>query len=207
MKNVNKSKSNETRATTAIRMINGGKTWEDVSEYLGISIPYIQKLTREHYTRPKNYNNLLKKARENKSKQKKVAEILPEPSEEVFVADTGYLMVVGPSVLNQVAPLYIPMFCLYELEKLSMTYEIAKDILLAIHSTSSIQIINLRGREVLFEEPSTPVKDRTKGVVATATHLWSLFPHVRILTNSREVEILANEQNCGINVTYVRRVS
>lgn len=207
MKNVNKSKNNETRTAIAIRMINSGKTWEEVSEYLEISIPYIQKLTREHYTRPKNYNNLLHKARENKSKQKKVAEILPEPIEEVLVVDTGYLMEVGISALNQECPLYIPKFCLNELEKLSTSYKIAEDILLTIYSTHSIQVINLRGREVLFQEPSIPVKDRTKGIVATATHLWSLFPHVRILTNSREVEILANEQNCGINVTYVRRVS
>lgn len=205
MKNVNKSRNNETRAAKAIKMINGGKTWEDVSEYLGLSIPYIQKLIREHYTRAKNYNNLLKKARENKSKQKKVAEILPEPIEEALVVDTGYLMEVGISALNQACPLYIPKFCLIELEKLSANYKIAKDILIAIHSTHSTQVINLRGNEVLFEEPSTPVKDRTKGIVAVATHLWCLFPNVRILTNSREVEILANEQNCGINVTYVRR--
>lgn len=207
MKNVNKSKNNETRTSIAIRMINGGKTWEEVSEYLKISIPYIQKLTREHYIRPKNYNNLLKKAKENKANQKKVAEILPEPIEEVLVVDTGYLMETGVSAINQECPLYIPKFCLNELEKLSASYKIAEDILLAIYSTNSLQVINLRGREVLFKEPSTPVKDRTKGIVATAAHLWSLFSHVRILTNSKEVEILANEQDCGINVTYVHRVS
>lgn len=65
--------------------------------------------------------------------------------------------------------------------------------------------INLRGRELIFEEPTEPVKNRTYGVVAVCCYLWNKGYKVRLLTNSCEIERLANKQ--GIKELSVVKIS
>ena len=210
-----KTMCKETKIKKAISLINSGKTWEEVSDLLGNSVAYLQKIVRESYKTPTRYNNLLKKARENKKTaemQSVTEEIEPvnvdvvnevEEEEEVILVETGYLLENGISVITgNVLPIYIPSFCLRELDKMARDDIKAEEILLVINSIH-ISTTNLKGieREYIKVLPTTPVKDRIKGITAAAVYLSTQYPHVRVLTNSYEVEKMIRMQNCeGINI-------
>ena len=210
-----KTMSKQTKIKRIIGMINAGKTWEECSEILGHSVAYLQKIVRESYKTPTRYNNLLKKARENKKNaemQSVTKEIEPvnvdvvdevEEEEEVILVETGYLLEKGVSVITgNVLPIYIPSFCIFELKKMARDDKKAKEILLAINSVS-IETTHLKGKEFEYLKvlPHTAVKDRSKGITAAAVYLSTQYPHVRVLTNSYEVEKMIRMQNCdGINI-------
>lgn len=210
-----KSVSNETRAKKIIRMVNAsGMTWEEISEALGLSIKYIQLLARKHYKTETGYKKLLDKARVNKkakAKVKAVRLITPvseaeskKEEREVIVTETGYLLCTGASkILSEELDVYIPFFCVKELEKLSRDSAVAEEVLKMHYSTERMTSINLKGREVLFEEPRKSVKDRTMGVVALCCYLWSMDYRVRLLTNSKEIQELAEMQGIDISVVKV----
>ena len=202
-----KTMNNETRIKKIIRMINNeGHTWEEISVKMELSVPYLRKLVRGYYSTEKRYNNLLKKARENKKAKNVVAESTQNNTEEILLMDTGYLMEHGTSALNQKLKIFVPSFCLKELDKLSNKHSVAKELLLYIYSTDAVKTTDLKGREFSFlEEAPFEIKDRTKGIVAAAIYLKALYPHVRILTNSYEVERFAKIQKYpGIKVDYER---
>lgn len=194
-----KTLNNSSRCNKAISLINKGKTWEEVSKILDLSVPYIQKLVKLHYKRDKAYNNLLAKARENK-KAKIQDFIVSEDINEVIVTETGYVMKVG--VPNEALDMYIPAFCIGELEKLANRSQEAVDFLTVCWETSKVRCINIRGREMLYKQPSFPVKNRSKGIVAVAIELIKMGFKVRLLTTSYEVAQLAELQDCGITVVY-----
>ena len=199
-----KTMSKQTKIKRSIGMINAGKTWEECSEILGHSVAYLQKIVRESYKTPTRYNNLLKKARENKKTaemQSVTEEIEPvnvEEEEEVILVETGYLLENGISVITgNVLPIYIPSFCLRELDKMARDDIKAEEILLVINSIH-ISTTNLKGieREYIKVLPTTPVKDRIKGITAAAVYLSTQYPHVRVLTYSYEVDKMIRMQNC-----------
>ena len=220
-----KTMSKQTKVKRTIGMINAGKTWEECSEILGNSVAYLQKIVRESYKTPTRYNNLLRKARENKrakelEQQKTTAEDVErvekveaaesievfdefEEDEEVILVETGYLLEAGISVFTQnVLPIFIPSFCINELDKMAKDNEKAKEIIMAIMSTNAVQQTNLRGYEYVYiRRPSFEYKSRSKGIAAAAKYLAECYSHVRVLTNSYEVERILKEQNCeNINV-------
>ena len=210
-----KTANNETRAQKAIRMINAlNATWEEVAEAVSLAPKTIQRIVKEHYKTPKGYNNLLAKARANKKAKEQAEEIIRDSSveegtekkvKEVIVTETGYLLDVGVNgILKESLDMYIPYFCIGELEKLSKSYKNAEEILTLFWSTRKITSINIRGKEVLYEDPIIPVKDRTEGVVAVCVELDRMGYKVRLLTNSREIEDLAKLQNCGIDVVRIK---
>lgn len=217
-----KTMCKETKIKKAISLINAGKTWEECSEILGNSVAYLQKIVRESYKTPTRYNNLLRKARENKKANEQMSEPMVkdvevkveaaesievfdefEEDEEVILVETGYLLEAGISVFTQnVLPIFIPSFCINELDKMAKDNEKAKEIIMAIMSTNAVQQTNLRGYEYVYiRRPSFEYKSRSKGIAAAAKYLAECYPHVRVLTNSYEVERILKEQNCeNINV-------
>lgn len=207
-----KTNNNATRAKKAIKMINAGASWEQVCEALHLCKSYIQKIVKSTYKTEKGYNNLLAKAKANKKAIDEATRILGATTKsdsevddvkEVVVLETGYLLNKGIEGLT--GEFFIPYFCIKELEKLTHSYGDAEKVLNMVYGMRTITPINLRGREELFEEPSEPVKIRSYGVVAVCCYLWSKGYHVRLLTNSREIEKLANEQ--GIEDIEVVKVS
>ena len=212
----------ETKIKKAISLINAGKTWEECSEILGNSVAYLQKIVRESYKTPTRYNNLLRKARENKKANEQMSEPMVkdvevkveaaesievfdefEEDEEVILVETGYLLEAGISVFTQnVLPIFIPSFCINELDKMAKDNEKAKEIIMAIMSTNAVQQTNLRGYEYVYiRRPSFEYKSRSKGIAAAAKYLAECYSNVRVLTNSYEVERILKEQNCeNINV-------
>ena len=217
-----KTMCKETKIKKAISLINAGKTWEECSEILGNSVAYLQKIVRESYKTPTRYNNLLRKARENKKANEQMSEPMVkdvevkveaaesievfdefEEDEEVILVETGYLLEAGISVFTQnVLPIFIPSFCINELDKMAKDNEKAKEIIMAIMSTNAVQQTNLRGYEYVYiKRPSFEYKSRSKGIAAAAKYLAECYSHVRVLTNSYEVERILKEQNCeNINV-------
>lgn len=212
----------ETKIKKAISLINAGKTWEECSEILGNSVAYLQKIVRESYKTPTRYNNLLRKARENKKANEQMSEPMVkdvevkveaaesievfdefEEDEEVILVETGYLLEAGISVFTQnVLPIFIPSFCINELDKMAKDNEKAKEIIMAIMSTNAVQQTNLRGYEYVYiRRPSFEYKSRSKGIAAAAKYLAECYSHVRVLTNSYEVVRILEEQDCeNINV-------
>ena len=217
-----KTMCKETKIKKAISLINAGKTWEECSEILGNSVAYLQKIVRESYKTPTRYNNLLRKARENKKANEQMSEPMVkdvevkveaaesievfdefEEDEEVILVETGYLLEAGISVFTQnVLPIFIPSFCINELDKMAKDNEKAKEIIMAIMSTNAVQQTNLRGYEYVYiKRPSFEYKSRSKGIAAAAKYLAECYPHVRVLTNSYEVVRILEEQDCeNINV-------
>lgn len=225
-----KTMCKETKIKKVISLINSGKTWEECSELLENSVAYLQKIVREYYKTPTRYNNLLRKARENKKANEQLSISNTEASkvedvevvekvetaeesfevfdkfgedEEVILVETGYLLEVGISVFTQnVLPIFISSFCVNELDKMAKDNEKAKEIIMAIMSTNAVQQINLRGYEYVYiKRPSFEYKPRSKGIAAAAKYLAECYPHVRVLTNSYEVVKILEEQDCeNINV-------
>lgn len=182
----------------AIRMINReGATWEDLSEMFSLSKGYIQKCVHKSYSREGDYQNLLNKARQNKdAKQQAESQKKEQEIEEVILVDTGFVKRAGVKwLMQQSLPLYIPAFCIRELERMSRKDPVAKQVLTFYWSTRRMSSIELNGKEILLKELSKPLKKpRSRGVVAVAVKLYSLGNKVRLYTNSFEVEQLALEQ-------------
>ena len=121
--------------------------------------------------------------------------------------ETGYLIDTGMAgVLNESLDVYVPFFCINELEKMAKRYNTAEEVLNLFWSTYRMISVDLRDREELYEEPNYPVKDRSKGVVALCVELDSLGYRVRLKTNSREIEDLAHLQGCGIDVMRLKKI-
>lgn len=183
----------------AIRLINQeNATWKELSETFGLSKGYIQKCVHKSYSREGDYQNLLEKARQNKaSKQQAEAQKAElEIIDEVILVDTGFIMRAGVKwLMQQSLEIYIPAFCIRELEYLSKTSPVADQVLTFFWSTRRMSSIELNGNEILLKEPDFSLKKaRSRGVCATAVKLYSLGKKVRLYTNSLEVEQLALHQ-------------
>lgn len=125
--------------------------------------------------------------------------------EEVLVVETGFLMGIDPNeFLEKYADfdIYIPSFCIHELEKLSNRHAIADAILLMYRQANQISSINLHQKETLFKNPTFPISNRSRGVVAVCLELIREGYTVKLLTNSLEIEKLASLQDCEIEVIY-----
>lgn len=195
--------NNEKIANKAINMINGGASWEQVCKNLYFCKSYIQKIIKGTYKTEKDYNNLLAKAKANKKAIDEASRVIIDTEsdseedevKEVIVVETGYLMKKGvEGITGENLDIFIPHFCIRELEKLAKSHKIAKKVLLMFCETITITPINLMRREEILEKPAGPAKIRTYGVVAVCCYLWRKGYRVRLLTNSREIERMANEQ-------------
>lgn len=205
-----KTASKTTKAAKIVAMINAGATWTEVAEAFKHSERYVQVLAKSKYKTDTGYNKLLAKAKANKKAKAKANELIqPEKNvveevSEVIVTETGYLLCTGMSGLtSESLDIYIPYFCVRELEKLSRASSVAEDILTMYYASRRMTSVNLRGKEVLFEEPKIPVKDRSKGVVALCCYLWGMGYRVRLLTSSREILELAEMQGIDISIVKV----
>ncbi len=193
------------------RIRNGGFTWEQVAESLGVTPKTIRAYVSSSYTRRKSfYKELLAVEKANRetllAQAKEVLANDGDEIDEVIVTETGALIKRGSAeVLAATLPIFIPLFCIRELEKLSASCLEAEHIL-AFYGAGGLNTVNLRYKEELFCEPSFPVtKNRTIGVVAVCCELWVQGYKVRLLTSSREVAKLAEEQ--GINDLIIDLVS
>lgn len=208
----------ETMANMMVAKINKGSYVKEVAEFFGVSEGYAYKLLREHYPVKKGaYAKLLKTSRDNKKKRMEAQNVLCEPmseeaksliQNEVAVMETGYMLAVGvEGILKETLDVYVPFFCIKELDKLSNSYNVARELMTMHWSNRQVTSINLRGKEELYVDPTYPVKDRSRGVVATCVELDSKGFKVRLLTNSREIEELAKLQECDIEVIRVAPVN
>ena len=191
------------KALKARRMINQfNADWDDVSAEFGNCTVYLQRIVKKTYTREGDYRNLLKKAQKNKqAKVTSTADV-----NEVVVAETGYLMDLGfNNVLGSGLPVYVPNFCINELEKLSKSYAEANDLLNIYWGLNGLETVDIRWKEQLHVVPSYSVKNRSWGIVAVCVFLINSGYKVRLYTNSYEVENLAALQDCGIDVINSRK--
>lgn len=201
-----KTMSRETKIKKIISMINAGKTWEECSELLGNSVYYSQKMVREYYKTPTRYNNLLRKARENKKLKKESIPVVDADEvigKEVFLVETGYLLKSDTSVLTQEdIPVYIPVFCVSELTKMANDNKTAEEIISIITASNSIQQIELKGIENFYiPRPSFEYKSRSRGIAAVAKYLSECYWNVKVWTNSYEVvKILEEQKSDNIDV-------
>lgn len=198
--------THEELANKAKRLINNGKSWAEVSELLDLSIGYIQHLVKNSYTRQSAYKKLLAKAQANKVKAEASNQDAPvEEIEEVILVESGFLMHHGVSwMMEQSLPVYIPEFCMRELESLAISHETAREVITALWSTSMVTPIIARQDDDLWEEPAeVPDKTRTIIIVAAAVKLDAMGKRVRLYTTSRQVEALAKHQGSdGITAIY-----
>ena len=218
-----------TIAKIAKRMAKHGATRQEIADHFGYTFGYIRDIVKQSYAEGSNsYNrNFLDKLRQTEKARKKAAEsfedfesivennetkredgfeefeISTEEVNEVLVVETGYLLNVGVSgFFNESLDMYMPSFCINELEKLSNVSKDARDLLSAIYSTRRINLINLK-EEVLFEDPTFEIrKKRSIGVVSVCCDLYAKGFKVRLLTNSKEIKDLADLQLCGFNTIY-----
>ena len=206
----------KTMVSKMVEMINKGSFVEEVAKEFEYSLGYVYKLLREHYpVKKSSYSKLLAKSREHKQKQVQVALSQPMSEEdnsskqkEVIVTETGYMLVTGVNgILNESLDIYVPYFCLKELDKLSRSCQVAKELMTMHWTTNRVAPINLRGHEELYVDPTYPVKNRSRGVVATCVELVSKGFKVRLLTNSLEIEKLAKLQECDIDVIRITSAS
>lgn len=210
--NTNTNLSDSTLVKRAKAMIYAGATWETLTRAFGKSESTLRRKIKASYKTEGGHKRLLEKARENSRLAKEAREKMGIPADEedikeIIVTETGYLLDHGvQGVMNESLDIFIPHFCVYELEKLSRSYTSASEVLTLIYSTNRITTINQRGKEVLFEDPSFPVKNRRSiGVVSLCCELFCQDFKVRLLTNSSEVAKLAKEQGMDIQVVLVQR--
>lgn len=216
----NSNTINDTRSRKGKELIwQHGYTWEQATAAVGLkSVKYFRlDIVRPSYKTKRGFEELDAKAKANAKAQKTVNSLVgstptsdtsSEEAEvkEVILIETGYLMRTGPQgIMSESLPIFMPYFCMGELEKLARTQKMARDLLTFIHGYNKITTLNLRGKEEIFSEPEKLVKSRVPGVVATACFLWAEGYQVRLLTNSSEIEKLANNQEIGINVVNISR--
>lgn len=208
----------ETMVSRMVTMIKKGSYVEEIAEEFELSVGHVYKLLKAHYpVRRGAYSKLLATSRENKKNRIDAQKALNEPMseeatssnhEEVIVMETGYMLMTGINgILNESLDIYVPFFCIKELDKLSHSYQAAKEVMTMHWSTRRVTSINLRGKEELYVEPTYPVKNRSRGVVATCVELDSKGFKVRLLTNSWEIEQLAKLQDCNIDVIRIAAAS
>lgn len=200
----------ETKVTKMVAMIRGGSYIEEVAQKFELSVSYVYKLLKENYpVRRELYSNLLKTSRENKKKRAEETKALSEPmsenaamsnQEEVVVLETGYMLAVGvkaiEDILKEGLDVYVPFFCVKELEKLSRSYHDAEALMTVHWQSGKITSLNLKGKESLYVEASYPIRQRSKGVVSVCIELASKGFRVNLYTNSKEIKRLAEMQEC-----------
>lgn len=209
-------------------------TREDLAEFFGLSSKRVLDKMRLHYANLNNFHtyffDLLKEneknaneeivniedsknvlagcSKENKKDGFEISDVEADVT-EVIVVETGYLLSVGVAgLLEQSLDIYMPLFCLRELEKMATNAskisnsntKTARELLTVIHSTHRINFVNLK-EEVLFEEPNFELRKlRSYGVVSLCCHLYSHGKTVRLLSNSQEIDKLAELQCAGFIV-------
>lgn len=207
----NTNLSDSTLVKRAKTMIYAGATWESLTIAFGKSESTLRRKIKASYKTEGGHKRLLEKARENSRLAKEAREKMGVPTDEedikeIIVTETGYLLDHGvQGIMNESLDIFIPHFCVYELEKLARSYASASEVLTLHYSTKRLTTINLRGKELLFEDPASIVKKRTIGVVSVCCELFCQGFKVRLLTNSREIANLAEEQGMGIQVVLVQR--
>lgn len=184
--------------------------WEEIAQKYDVTVDTIKRYVRESYTvQKKRWKELCEKEKENHIIRQKLAEVLPDPKDdvqEVILADTGFLMDKGVKwIMEQSLDIYVSEMTIRELTTLSQSYKGAEDILLYYWSTHRIISIDLYGDEFLWEEPEIPPKKRrTRNIVAVAVWLDVDEKKVRLYSNSRAVVNLAKLQNSeNIDAVYV----
>lgn len=183
-------------ARSSIR--NNLATWETVAEVLGVTPKTIRGYVSASYSKKSYYRELIAKEKANREALLAQArEVISDEDEvdEVIVTETGALIKKGSAgIMDESLPIFVPFFCIRELEKLSRNCLEAEKVL-AYYGSGRITTINLRYREELFSEPSFAVsKSRTIGIVALVCELWTQGYKVRLSTTSKEVAKLAKEQ-------------
>lgn len=183
--------------------------WEEIAQKYDVTVETIKKYVRESYpTKKKLWKDLCQKEKENHIIRQKLAEVLPDPSDvqEVILADTGFLMDKGIKwIMDQSLDIYVSEMTVRELDTLSNSYQIARDLLSFYWSTRRLICVDLNGKEELYVEPHKPLKkSRTRNIVAVAVRLDKNGKKVRLYSNSYAVVELAEFQDTeNINAIYV----
>ena len=126
-----------------------------------------------------------------------------------LLVDHGYLMSfdnkgVFEEILKRNENVYIPYFCLEELEALSKHFELASEFL-GVYYRNIERITVVDNKEWLIKTPCYQATKRVVGVVAAAIDMWITGLDVKILTDSYEIAKLAKMQNCDFDVVIHKR--
>ena len=141
-----------TLAVKTIKIIRSGATWQEVSELLDYSIVYLQRLCKTYFKRPENYRKLLELAQSNKKAKKEAKNVVDD---EVIVIETGAIISKGWQwIVSQDIKIFMPLFCISEIEKISERNPRAEEVLLGLYRTNIVNLIRMtRKQETLFSEP------------------------------------------------------
>ena len=191
--------NNKTRCKKTVAIIYNGGTWRDVEEAIGIKEVSIKTILRkEYYKNSTAYKKLLNLAKEN-AREKREA----EKKRRVILIDTGYMLekgIKGVRDASKKAKVFIPRFCICELRKMAEYDQQAKKLLAYKWPEGKIKLIYSNER---IARSKTKRRKRSVGIVANAIDLVKKGFKVTIYTNSKEVEDLALEQKCGIEVEKI----
>ncbi len=192
-----------TLAVKTIKIIRSGATWQEVSELLDYSIVYLQRLCKTHFKRPENYRKLLELAQSNKKAKKEAKNVVDD---EVIVIETGAIISKGWQwIVSQDIKIFMPLFCISEIEKISERNPRAEEVLLGLYRTNIVNLIRMtRKQETLLSEPKWCPKDRSIGVVSLCCRLWTEGKHLRLVTTSNEIQSLALSQ--GMDHLFVEKM-
>ena len=188
-----------TPKTIAIRVVASiyeGSSWEEICEDIQLSKQTLQKYLREYHYKGGGdspaYKRLLAMAKKNAKTPK-------ENPREVHIIEPGFIINLGADAIRKMASqkaVVIPLFCIGELQKLSMQFTAAEQFLKGCDNVTPLFL----KEETLYAEPDYPVEDRVKGIVALAVDLDSVGMKVTIHTNSHKVRMLAELQGLGLGV-------
>ena len=186
-----------------IKMIRSGATWQEVSELMCYSIGYLQSLCKAYYKRPENYRELLDMAQSNNKAKKEAKNVVDD---EVIVIETGAIISKGWQwIVSQDIKIFMPLFCISEIDKISESNPRAEEVLLGLYGTNLVNLIRMtRKQETLFSEPKWCPRDRSIGVVSLCCQLWAEGKHLRLVTTSNEIQSLALSQ--GMDHIFVEKM-
>jgi hypothetical protein len=143
---------------------NSHLVWEEVAALFDTSVRNLRyNYVKPYYTvKLGSYKQLCEQERINRANRKITSIVIaaddePATKQQVLVIETGSVIELGiDGILKYGLNAYIPEFCIRELSKLSETAN-AEAFLSSYKEESSITVINMRNREVLYVDPEDEV--------------------------------------------------
>lgn len=189
-----------------------GYTLNTIAEAMGLAIPTIVNYLRKYYTKDAWYRKALNRASKNaaegaenefRSRLKYLDEEAKEAESMLLIAESGAWLSNLEELQKQSLPLFIPIFCIGELEKV---YKYGNKIDSAKAESALMFIVsnNIPGlkmpqgdyEDLLMQVPPTnqPISRRALGLVALGLEHSTEGKHVQLFTNSFNIKNLIELQ-------------
>lgn len=176
------------RGQKAVGLIYSGATWEQVARLMGFSVTHIREAVRESLTE-KEYNMVRERAHQNKRRLVLISKSRKFQKRQVAsVSETFTLIEMGENAIRTLGEnLYVPDFCIEELEKLSEFFREADTTLKAINSNKVNIMMNEDDRSVV---DVITMSKRSKKIVALCCKLYKEGYDVQLIINEKGKAIM-----------------